>query len=147
LFGEDGIEEKDVGTVISEGTTIEGTVEVTESIRVDGKIEGKIIAAGDVFIGEQGELKADIKAENVMIAGLLKGNVEAKGKLEIVSTGTLKGDICISNLIIHDGGVFEGNSTASFEDGKLIDEKLPDEDKKSRRKKEVKEQANKKDED
>ena len=116
---------KDVGTVISEETVIEGTVEVGESIRVDGEIKGKLIAAGDVFIGKGGKLQADIKAGNVMIAGLVEGNVEAKGKLEIVSTGKLSGDICISNLIIHDGGVFEGNSTSSFEGAELVEEELP----------------------
>jgi cytoskeletal protein CcmA (bactofilin family) len=115
-------EKKNVGTVISEGTSIEGTVEVDESIRVDGKLEGKLIASGDVFIGKSGGLKADVKADNVMIAGVIEGNVEAEGKLEIVSTGKLKGDICISNLIIHDGGVFEGNSTSGFEDSSLVTE-------------------------
>ncbi len=115
-------EKKNVGTVISEGTKIEGTIEVGESIRVDGEIHGKLIVSGDIFVGKAGKLKADVKADNVMIAGLVEGNVEAEGKLEIVSTGKLSGDICISNLIIHDGGIFEGNSTSSFEEGSLVEE-------------------------
>ena len=115
-------EKKNVGTVISDGTKIEGTIEVGESIRVDGEIHGKLIVSGDVFVGKAGKLQADVRADNVMIAGLVEGNVEAEGKLEIVSTGKLSGDICISNLIIHDGGIFEGNSTSSFEEGTLVEE-------------------------
>ena len=105
---------KNIETVISSGTKIEGTIKVEESIRIDGELEGELIAQGDVFVGKNGKLKADVKGDDVMIAGEVEGNVKAEGKLEIVDTAKLIGDICISNLVIHDGAVFKGRSTSKF---------------------------------
>lgn len=105
---------KNIETVISSGTKIEGTIKVEESIRIDGELEGELIAQGDVFVGKNGKLKADVEGDDVMIAGEVEGNVKAEGKLEIVDTAKLIGDICISNLVIHDGAVFKGRSTSKF---------------------------------
>jgi len=116
VFGKDKKKKKskNIETVVSSGTKIEGTIEVEESIRIDGKLEGELIAQGDVFIGKNGKLKADVQGDDVIIAGEVEGNVKAEGKLEIVDTARLIGDICISNLVIHDGAVFKGRSTSKF---------------------------------
>ncbi len=116
VFGKDKKKKKskNIETVVSSGTKIEGTIEVEESIRIDGELQGELIAQGDVFIGEKGKLKADVQGDDVMIAGEVEGNVKAEGKLEIVDTARLIGDICISNLVIHDGAVFKGRSTSKF---------------------------------
>ncbi|GAB6137158.1 polymer-forming cytoskeletal protein [Halanaerobaculum tunisiense] len=135
MFGSDKQDDKNVGTVISQETIIEGEIEVEESIRIDGQLNGTLTAEGDVFIGQEGRLTADIKAENVMIAGSVEGNVVVDDKLEVVSTGRLSGDISISNLVIHDGGVFEGSSTANLDRSQLASDEeqeavidLPDEE-------------------
>ncbi|WP_018249424.1 bactofilin family protein [Orenia marismortui] len=113
---------KNVGTIISPGTRIEGIVEVAESIRIDGSLEGDLIVKGDVYVGKEGRLKGNIQGDNIMIAGNVEGNIKADGKLEIVETGRLVGDISISNLIIHDGAIFEGNSTSKAD----IEKKMSD---------------------
>ncbi len=111
---------KNVGTIISSGTSIEGIIKVMESIRIDGQLKGELIVDGDIYIGKKGRLEANIQGDNVMIAGEVEGNIKASGKLEIVETGKLIGDISISNLIIHDGATFQGNSTSKEE----IDQKI-----------------------
>ncbi|AGB42490.1 Integral membrane protein CcmA involved in cell shape determination [Halobacteroides halobius DSM 5150] len=119
MFNKNNDDKNNVGTVISQGTAIEGEIAVSESIRIDGQLYGKLIAEGDVFIGKEGNLEADITGNNVVIAGTVKGNIKAEDKLEIISTGKLSGDISISNLVIHDGGVFEGSSTANLAQSNL----------------------------
>ncbi|GAB6099651.1 polymer-forming cytoskeletal protein [Halanaerocella petrolearia] len=124
MFNKKQSDEKKIGTVISQGTVMEGEIRVAESIRIDGRLNGKLIVEGDVFVGQEGKLTADIKAQNVMIAGFVEGNVKVKDKLEIVSTGKLAGDISMSNLVIHDGGVFEGSSTANLDhsESEIVDD-------------------------
>lgn len=115
LFGSDDNEKqktakKEVGTVISQGTKIEGEVEVQESIRIDGQLNGKLKAKGDILVGKSGKLEADLEGDNIEIAGTVKGDVRAEGKLKLLKNGELIGDICYSNLVINDGAVFKGTS-------------------------------------
>ncbi|SJZ80504.1 bactofilin family protein [Selenihalanaerobacter shriftii] len=100
----------DMETIIGKGTKIEGTIETETSLRVDGALNGKLKSQGDVVVGEDGVLEADIEAKNITVAGSITGNVIASGKLVIVSTGKLIGDIKIANLIVEDGAVFKGQS-------------------------------------
>ncbi|MBM7557619.1 bactofilin family protein [Halanaerobacter jeridensis] len=115
LFGSNDKEKnetstKEVGTIISQGTKIEGEVEVKESIRIDGQLNGKLTAKGDILVGKSGKLKADLEGDNIEIAGTVEGDVRAKGKLKLLKNGELIGDICYSNLVINDGAVFKGTS-------------------------------------
>jgi|GEM_PF-382895 len=103
---------KGIGTIISAGTHVEGTIQVAESIRIDGQLDGELIVQGDIYVGKEGRLTANVQGDNIMIAGVVEGNVKAEGRLEIVETGKLIGDISICNLIIHDGATFQGNSTS-----------------------------------
>lgn len=97
-------------TIIGENTEIEGQIKTEGSLRIDGKLNGKLKAQEDVIVGENGVLEANIEARNVTVAGSVKGNIVTEGKLVIVSTGKLIGDIKIANLIVEDGAVFKGKS-------------------------------------
>jgi cytoskeletal protein CcmA (bactofilin family) len=123
---------KGIGTIISAGTKVEGVIEVAESIRIDGELEGQLIVNGDIYVGKEGRLTANVQGDNIMIAGVIEGNVKAEGKLEIVETGKLIGDISISNLIIHDGATFQGNSTSKAEIDQKISESKKTLDKKGK---------------
>ncbi|MGM0501468.1 MAG: bactofilin family protein [Bacillota bacterium] len=119
LFGSDDKKDKnktktkEVSTIISQGTTIEGEVHVKESIRVDGKLEGKLIVDGNILIGQNGKLNADLEGQNIEIAGEVEGDVKAEGKLKLLESGKLNGDIRYSNLIINDGALFKGTSISA----------------------------------
>ncbi|MCD6419963.1 MAG: polymer-forming cytoskeletal protein, partial [Synergistetes bacterium] len=74
-------------TVIGNNTIIKGEIDSTGTVRIDGRVEGKIKTDGDVIIGGDGEVKADIFSKNVVIGGKVEGNIEAKDRLEVSSTG------------------------------------------------------------
>ncbi len=123
-----------VETIIGNGTSISGNLYCKGSIRVEGQIEGgEVVAAGDVFIGKDGKVVANIKGRNIIIAGEVRGDVDAKEKLEIVPTGTLIGDIKMATLVIEDGASFKGKSesrkgsdtvpTTNNQKKEMIDEK------------------------
>src|SRR6056297_911362 len=81
-----------VETILGNGTNIEGDIKTKGSIRIEGEISGNINADGDIFVGEDGRVKAEIKARNVILAGRVEGNISAK-KLEVLPSGKLIGDI------------------------------------------------------
>ena len=98
-------------TVVGHGANLEGTVVSTGSLRVDGRVKGKISAEGDVMLTEQSEVEADIFATNVLVAGRFTGNVTAKGRTELAATGRMEGNVTSKTLVIAEGAVFSGQST------------------------------------
>lgn len=97
-------------TIIGKETVMEGTLVASGTVRVDGKLDGEIKIKGDLFIGENAIINAEVTAQNMVLAGRLKGNVQCDGKLEIQETGKLEGDIKVNSLMIDDGAFFRGKS-------------------------------------
>lgn len=98
-----------VYTVIGTETTIKGTIDAQESLRIEGVFEGAINAQGDVYVGEGATVKAKIHGRRVVIAGETHGNIEALNGLEILSTGRVYGDITGDRLIVDEGAIYKGN--------------------------------------
>jgi len=98
----------DVKTVIGPGTEVKGQVRSSGSLRIDGRLEGGISCEGDIIIGDEGEVVADITAENVVVSGKVMGNIRARGKVEILGKGYVKGDITALSLVVTNGVFFEG---------------------------------------
>ncbi|MGI6227135.1 MAG: bactofilin family protein [Peptococcales bacterium] len=99
-----------VETLIGSGTHMQGVISSQGTIRIDGSFTGEIKSQGDVVIGENGVLEANVESRNILIAGEIKGNLIAQGKAEITPTGKVIGDIKVKNLIIDEGAVFIGSS-------------------------------------
>jgi cytoskeletal protein CcmA (bactofilin family) len=99
-----------IETVIGPTANFKGTVQSDGGLRVDGVFEGTIQIAGNLIIGDNGKVIADVTAQNVSVAGALKGTVKAAGRLEILSTGRVWGDISVSSFLIDEGGFFRGQS-------------------------------------
>jgi len=110
MFGKEK-KEKEVmktNTVIGKGTELKGSLKDEESIRVDGKFEGDIQTKGEVVIGEDAVVRADIKAKSVKIGGKVIGDVSCEGRVELFSSGSLEGKIKASDLTIAEGASFNG---------------------------------------
>ena len=99
-----------IENVIGAGTRFKGHLTANAGIRIDGIVEGTLEISGDVIIGEQAQVRANVIANNVSIAGLLEGNIRAVGRVEILSTGQVIGDVTAEALVIEEGGVLRGAS-------------------------------------
>lgn len=97
-----------VETIIGRDTQLKGTINAGGTVRIDGQVEGEIVAKGDVVIGETGTITASLQARNATIAGTVRGNADVTDKLELTPTAKLFGDIKTGVLIIGEGAVFKG---------------------------------------
>ena len=97
-------------TVIGTGVTVHGNLESESDVVIDGTLDGQIKTTGNVTLGINAVVKADIQAANVSVAGSLKGNITAEGETAIRETGHVEGDIRCLGLAISSGGVFSGRS-------------------------------------
>lgn len=101
---------RSIETVVGPTAHFKGSLTSDGGIRIDGIFEGEIQAAGNLIIGENGKVIADISAQNVSVSGAVKGTIEAAGRLEILNTGRVWGDIKVASFLIDEGGFFRGQS-------------------------------------
>ena len=99
-----------MNTIVGKGTKIEGNMDVTQSIRIDGTFKGSLKATDTLIVGATGELsEVTVKVKNAIIGGNIKGNVTASNKVTLESTSRLEGDLTAKLLIIEEGALFTGN--------------------------------------
>ncbi len=101
-------ENMEAESIIGKEAQFKGTLKGEGSIRIEGKVDGKIVVEGNVSMGENAMIKAHIKAESITISGTVEGNIDCKERVEILPSGTLKGGVRTSDLTIAEGGFFEG---------------------------------------
>jgi len=94
---------------IGKSLVIKGEVSGSESLYVDGKIEGAINLPGNrVTVGRNGQVAANIMAREVVVLGKVRGNVHASDRVDIRSEGSLTGDVIAARISIEDGAFFKG---------------------------------------
>jgi cytoskeletal protein CcmA (bactofilin family) len=97
--------------VLSSDVEIKGSVKFTNDLVVDGKIEGEITSDGNLTVGENARLKAEIKTATVVVYGKVHGNLTATDRVELKSSAEVVGDIKAKTLSIEAGAIFVGKST------------------------------------
>jgi cytoskeletal protein CcmA (bactofilin family) len=95
--------------VISKGLFVKGEISGTESLYIDGKVEGSISLAGNrVTVGRNGQVNASVTAREVVVMGKVRGNVTATDRVDIRAEGALTGDVAAARISIEDGAFFKG---------------------------------------
>jgi len=95
--------------VISKGLFVKGEVSGTESLYIDGKVEGSINLSGNrVTVGRNGQVTANITAREVVVLGKVKGDVSATDRVDIRAEGALSGNVSAARISIEDGAFFKG---------------------------------------
>jgi cytoskeletal protein CcmA (bactofilin family) len=97
-------------SLVSQQIVVEGEIQGDENLHVDGRVKGSIRLNGDLFVGANGVVDAEVEARNVIIQGALTGKVLAREQLEVQSTGRFNGESTAGSYEIREGAVFEGIS-------------------------------------
>lgn len=94
---------------IGKGLSIKGEITGSESLFIDGKVEGSINLPGNrVTVGRNGQVAANVTAREVVILGKIRGNVNASDRVDIRAEGALSGDVAAARISIEDGAYFKG---------------------------------------
>ncbi len=95
-------------TVLAQDDAFSGRLQVRGSGQILGYFSGQVECDGDLFIGPDAHVEADIVGARVTISGLVRGNVVATSRLKITNTGRLEGDARVGALVVLEGGVHHG---------------------------------------
>ncbi len=98
-------------TIIGVGTTINGEINSSGTIRIEGSVGGRVESSDTIMVQETGKVKADLIAAQVIIGGEVQGSIFAHERLEINAQGKVLGDITAPRVSIAEGVLFEGKCT------------------------------------
>src|SRR2546428_12319087 len=91
-------------TVLAREDSLSGKLALKGTGQVLGNFSGQIESDGDLLIGPEAHVEADIRGARITLAGLVRGNVIATTRLKITSSGRLEGDATVGALVVQEGG-------------------------------------------
>ncbi len=78
------------------------------NLRINGSFEGKLETCGNLTIGENANVRADIQGDHIIIAGKVTGNLIAKESLSLIAPAVMLGNVQTPVLSIAEGAVIDG---------------------------------------
>lgn len=100
----------EIDTVIGANACFRGDVQSDGGARIDGVFEGTIDVTGNLIIGENAKVIADIKANNISVSGAVKGDISGN-KVEILENGCVWGNLEVTSLLLNEGAYLRGQTT------------------------------------
>jgi cytoskeletal protein CcmA (bactofilin family) len=96
--------------VLSSDVEIKGSIKFQKELLIDGKVEGEINSDGVLTIGENADIRGEIKTKSITGFGKVHGNITEAERCELKSKCTLQGDLKAARLVIEEGATFIGKS-------------------------------------
>lgn len=95
-------------TIIGAGTVINGNIESEGDIRIDGLLNGNLLAKSKIFIGPEGGVEGDIVARQADVLGKVTGKVKITELLQLMGKCDVQGDIFAGKLQVEPSASFNG---------------------------------------
>jgi len=96
--------------VLAQGIEITGSIKFSNDMIIDGKIDGEITSdKGKITIGENANVKGDVKAGEVTLYGKVEGTIESD-RCELKDKSKLNGDIKTKTLNMEEGASLTGST-------------------------------------
>ncbi len=94
---------------LDRGSSFKGELEFEDTMRIDGKFNGKITSKNELIVGESAHIEGDVHVGRIAISGTVVGKIIADLRVEIHRNGKVFSDIDTPALIIEEGAIFQGN--------------------------------------
>jgi cytoskeletal protein CcmA (bactofilin family) len=101
-----------IRSLIGEGTVVQGEVRYEEGLRIDGEVQGDVVAVGEarnlLVISEKARVVGKVKGGHVIINGTVIGPVECDELLELQPKARIEGDVRYGTIEMHQGAAIDG---------------------------------------
>jgi cytoskeletal protein CcmA (bactofilin family) len=113
MFGKKtGKPQSQIDTLIGANTRIEGNINFSGGLRVDGYIKGNVVASTDrpsiLVLSDQATVEGKIQVSHAIINGVVSGAIQASEYVELQAKAKVSGDIEYKAMEIHVGASVEG---------------------------------------
>jgi cytoskeletal protein CcmA (bactofilin family) len=101
-----------IDSLIGAGTTIEGNLNFSGGMRIDGQVNGNVVAAqgkpSTLVLSEHARVNGEVNVTHLVINGAITGPVFASEYMELQSKAKVNGDVHYTTLEIQLGAIVEG---------------------------------------
>lgn len=101
-----------IGTLIGEGTVIQGELRFQGGLRIDGEVQGNVLAAGEqtsvLVISERAKVTGQVSAARIIVNGEVCGPLTSTELLELQPKARITGDVRYEALEMQQGATIDG---------------------------------------
>jgi len=117
-----------IDVLLGKGSKISGNLQFSGTVVVEGCIEGEIRSDGQIILGADSQINAQIFATEIIVRGTVFGDITSTKKLRLEKPAKIKGNIRCNLLSIEEGvcldGRIESNVVSDKSDGKVSEIKI-----------------------
>ncbi len=90
--------------------SMQGTITFKDpvNLRINGSFEGKLDTRGNLTIGENAKVKANINGDRIIVAGKVTGDIRATSSISIIAPAVVQGNVLTPRLSVTEGAILEG---------------------------------------
>ena len=101
-----------IDSLIGAGTVIEGNLNFSGGLRIDGKVKGGVLATpgkpSTLVLSEHACVEGEVNVTHLVINGTINGPVFASEYMELQANAKVAGDVHYTTMEIHLGAIVEG---------------------------------------
>jgi cytoskeletal protein CcmA (bactofilin family) len=113
-----------IDSLIGMTTTIDGNLQFKGGLRIDGKINGNVIAdpgeASMLVISEHAKIEGEVRVAHLVVNGEIVGPVYSSELLELQPKARITGDVHYKALEMHGGALVTGKLTHELADEPML---------------------------
>ncbi len=101
-----------IRSLVGDGMVVNGSLRFREGLRIDGEVNGDVVAEGDgrsiLVISDNARVRGRVAASHVIISGEVRGPVHSTEMLELQPKARVTGDVRYELLEMHPGAMVDG---------------------------------------
>ena len=101
-----------IDSLIGAGTVIEGDLNFSGGMRIDGQVNGNVVATpgkpSTLVLSELAQINGNVNVTHLVVNGVINGSVSASEYLELQSKAKVTGDVSYDTIEIQLGAVVDG---------------------------------------
>jgi len=103
-------EEFEEQKILDVDASMQGTISFKDpvNLRINGSFEGKLDVRGNLTIGENAKVKANINGDRIIVAGKVNGDILATQSVSVIAPAVIQGNIATPRLSMTEGAVVDG---------------------------------------
>jgi len=96
-------------SVLGPTLKFKGELTANEDLLIQGQIEGTINHSSSLTVGQEGKLKANVKAEYISVEGKVDGDLAGSKSVVVKEGADVKGNIFSPTVTLREGATFNGS--------------------------------------
>ncbi len=96
-------------SVLGPTLKFKGELTANEDLLIQGQIEGTINHTSSLTVGQDGKLKANVKAEYISVEGKVDGDLAGSKSVVVKEGADVKGNIYSPTVTLREGATFNGS--------------------------------------